>query len=255
LTEQATEQVWQGAEQLRPLLVPIDDVEEWPGNPRRGNEEMIARSLDEFGQQKPIVVQASSKRIVAGNHTRKGAKRNGWTHIAAVVEEMDDATAEDYLLADNKSTDDATYDDRQLYAMVQNAADRGTLDRTLYSGDELDDLLATVQGAKETEQEETSADYAPPDDRWQQTETGEHTRAGSTGAGKETRLLLNEEDHEKFGTYIRILRSEWGTAGLVETILRSLSESVERVRNEVPTEHEPAEHRHPEGDEPEEAPL
>ena len=238
MPSQVIEVIWQGPEALRVLLVPIDEVEEWPGNPRRGNEEMIARSLDEYGQQKNIRVQASTHRIVAGNHTRRAAQRLGWTHIAAVVEEMDDETARDYLLADNKSTDDATYDDGDLLAMLQSAADSGTLDRTLYSGDELDDLLAN-QGGKETEQEETGAGYAPPDERWETDDEGNLRRSGSTGSIKEIRLVFDQESYEKFTTRLRMLRNEWGTAGVIETIERAIDECVGQVRSEVETEEAP----------------
>lgn len=226
-----TDIVWRGAEQLRPLLVPIDELEEWPGNPRRGDEEKIARSLDEFGQQKNIRVQSSTRRIVAGNHTRRSAKRLGWTHIAAVVEEMDDDVARDFLLADNKSTDDASYDEGELLALVQESADAGTLDRTLYSGDELDDLLVG-QGGKEAEYQETGAEHAPDDERWGTNEDGEPQRIGSTGPIREIRLVFDQEGYEKFGTYIRMLRAEWGTAGIIETVLRAVEEAARKQEPE-----------------------
>jgi len=229
-TEQAKQFTWMGAEQLKPLLIPIEEVQPFPGNPRRGNVQAIARSLDTFGQQKPIVVQASTRYVVAGNHTRLGAIENGWTHIAAVVEEMDDETARDYLLADNKSTDDASYDSGELLTMLQSAANSGTLDRTLYTGDDLDDLLAT-QGGQETEDERTNAEHAPADDRWVEGEEGLQ-RSGSTGAVREVRLVFDVESYEKFHTNLRILRSEWGTAGLIETVERAVEYSVEQVRGE-----------------------
>ena len=51
---------------LRSLVVPIESVTLHPNNARRGNVDAVAASLARFGQQKPIVVQASTRYVVAG---------------------------------------------------------------------------------------------------------------------------------------------------------------------------------------------
>jgi hypothetical protein len=61
------------APQLHSLIVPIDSVTLHPNNPRRGDVEAVAASLARFGQQKPIVVQASTGYVVAGNHLRRSS--------------------------------------------------------------------------------------------------------------------------------------------------------------------------------------
>ena len=84
---------------LESLCVPIESLERHPRNPRVGDVEAVAASLRRFGQQKPIVVQASTRYVVAGNHLLEAALRLGWTEIAANVVELDDATATAYMLA------------------------------------------------------------------------------------------------------------------------------------------------------------
>jgi ParB-like chromosome segregation protein Spo0J len=65
----------------------------------------VAASLRRFGQQKPIVVQASTRFVVAGNHLVRAAQALGWTEIAANIVDLDDATAVAYMLADNRTAD------------------------------------------------------------------------------------------------------------------------------------------------------
>lgn len=98
------------APELAPLARDIWEFKVHPKNVRRGNIDAIARSLQMYGQQKPIVVQESSGFIVAGNHVYQAAHRLGWQTIAASVVPMDDETAMGYLLADNRASDLATYD-------------------------------------------------------------------------------------------------------------------------------------------------
>ena len=126
---------------LRDLRIPIDSVSPFPGNPRQGDVGSIAESLRRFGQQKPIVVQASSRYIVAGNHLWHAAKALSWGEIAANVEDMDDRTAEAYLIADNRTSELGSYDEDALGEMLRKIAREGNLKGTGYDGDDVDDFL------------------------------------------------------------------------------------------------------------------
>ena len=48
---------------------------------------------------------ASHRQSDTGNHIARAARDLGWAHLAAVVVELDDAAANAYLLADNRSSD------------------------------------------------------------------------------------------------------------------------------------------------------
>ena len=106
---------------LRPLAIEIDLLDPLPGNPRVGDVEAIAASLDAFGQVKPVVVRHKGDGryvILAGNHTTEAARALGWTHIAAVVgDDMDDTQAAAFALVDNQVADLA-YTDADLLAEV-----------------------------------------------------------------------------------------------------------------------------------------
>ena len=55
----------------------IDTLLPFPNNPRRGNVKKLRESLEANGQYKPIVVQASTRYILAGNHLWQAAKELG----------------------------------------------------------------------------------------------------------------------------------------------------------------------------------
>ena len=85
-------------------IVPIDSVFEDPANARVHSEKQIqdiAKSLDRFGQQYPLVV-TNDKIIRKGNGTHRAAKFLGWETIAIVWSTLDDYEARAYGIADNK---------------------------------------------------------------------------------------------------------------------------------------------------------
>jgi ParB-like chromosome segregation protein Spo0J len=130
---------------LRDLRIDIDSVAPFPGNPREGDVGAIAESLRRFGQQKPIVVQSSTRYIVAGNHLWKAAKALGWSEIAANVAEMDDRTAEAYLIADNRTSELGSYDEEVLAGLLRKLAEEGNLAATGYDGEDVDEFLRRIE--------------------------------------------------------------------------------------------------------------
>lgn len=131
---------------LKQYAVPIDSVTPHPTNPRRGDVAAIAKSLETNGQYKPIICRTGDRTILAGNHTYAAALRLGWTEIAASFVDVDDQEAMRILLADNRHSDLATYDDfalADLLVEVQ-ATDIG-LEGTGWTDPDLADLLADAE--------------------------------------------------------------------------------------------------------------
>ena len=135
---------WYGSPDLQPLLVPVDEVSPWPGNPRQGDIGAISKSLERFGQTKPIAVQLSSGHIVAGNHAWHAARALGWTHIAVAKNALTDADATAYLVADNRTEELGTYDFQTLGSLLAQLAREDNLEGTGYSADDVDDLLKSL---------------------------------------------------------------------------------------------------------------
>jgi hypothetical protein len=128
--------------------IDIDTVHPHPRNVRQGDIGAITQSLQAHGQYRPITYQKSTGRILAGNHTWKAAKALGWTQIVASAVVCDDEQALKILLVDNRSSDLATYDDKELMELLKELSQNDPLlEGTLFDGDDLDDLVFKLEGS------------------------------------------------------------------------------------------------------------
>ena len=145
---------------LEPLATPIGRLQLMPGNPRRGNVDAVAASLEAFGQRKPVVALRDGT-VIAGNHTLQAAARLGWDKIAVVWVDDDDATAKAYSLADNRTAELGGYDDSLLADLIAEvaAADESLLAATAWTTDDLDELLDRL-GESGTQLDDP--DHVPP---------------------------------------------------------------------------------------------
>jgi hypothetical protein len=105
-------------------------------NARKGNISGIAESLEEFGQHRPVVVQKSTKKIIAGNHLYKAAKALGWSHVDVFYVDDDDKKALRRSLADNVIGDTAKWEESLLSELLLEAGpvpgyDQEMLDKLL----------------------------------------------------------------------------------------------------------------------------
>jgi len=141
--------------------LPITSVKPHPRNVRQGDIGAISRSLKAHGQYRPIVVQRATGLILAGNHTYKAAAALGWSEIEATLVDCDDDEATRILLADNKSSDLASYNDSLLAELLREiAATDAGLDGTLYDGDDLDQIISDVNADAEMQDSITTGALA-----------------------------------------------------------------------------------------------
>ena len=107
---------------LRYLAKPVELFTPDPANARMHgakNKAAIAGSIEEFTQRTPIVVRRSNMMIEKGNGTWEQAVALGWTHIAAVICDDDEARAAAYALADNRSSDLSAWAEDNLSATLR----------------------------------------------------------------------------------------------------------------------------------------
>jgi len=121
-------------------IVAINSLKGYDKNPRKGDVKAIAESLEINKQYRPIVVQLSTKKILAGNHTWQAAKHLGWTEIAVNFVDVDDIAAKRIVLADNRTNDLADYDGKILAELLR---DLGSADGTGYSAADME-LIVTA---------------------------------------------------------------------------------------------------------------
>jgi hypothetical protein len=132
---------------IKHQTIDIDSIQAHPKNVRQGDIGAISESLKAHGQYRPIVVDERTNQILAGNHTWKAAKALGWSQIqASIIETKDDDEALRILLADNRTTDLASYDEAELANLLKDLAntDEGLIG-TAFDGDALDQLLMDLE--------------------------------------------------------------------------------------------------------------
>lgn len=130
--------------------VPLKGLKYYHQNPRRGNIEKVAESLKANGQFKPIVVNRGTltgrkNEILAGNHTCKAARSLGWRKLNVTWVDVDEEHARRIVLADNGSTDDATYDVQILAELLEEQKKTvGNLVGTTYADEVLEKLRVEI---------------------------------------------------------------------------------------------------------------
>lgn len=219
--------VWEGADQLREWLVPVHDLERYPGNPRRGQVSEIAKSLARFGQVRPVLTDGH--RIVAGNHTYLAALELGWSHVAAVPNAFkSDDEARAYLLADNRLPELGEYDQTELTAMLEELEQSGRWDGTGYALDDLEDLRAAHDGATVMDEGGFEGTFAV--DPAELARRAAQLAAGNTM--KEVVLMLTGEVAPQWDADLRVLKKEYGDGGVSELVERAVAEQVSRAEGD-----------------------
>ncbi len=115
-----------------------------PSNPRQGDVGAIIQSIEANGWYGTLVAQISSGHVLAGNHRLQAAIHCGLDRVPVHWVDVDDDTAYRILLADNRTTDLATYDEHALADLLVEMGKTGNLDGTGYDGDDLDSLLTDL---------------------------------------------------------------------------------------------------------------
>jgi ParB-like chromosome segregation protein Spo0J len=144
-------------EGLRPLAVPIDGLRTMAGNPHHADTEALMRSWAKFGQRRPLVARRDAKNkltgeVIAGNHGLEVARRLGWTQVAVLWVEDDDATAKAWAVTDNH-TGTLGYEDPKLLSellLSLRVSDAELFASTAYSNADLIELLTELEGEEES---------------------------------------------------------------------------------------------------------
>ena len=122
--------------------ISVDKLRCHPANPREGDVGAVWESIEQNGFFGALVVQKSSGHVLAGNHRLLAAREAGMDEVPVIYVDVDDEHAMRILLADNRTSDIATYDGEGLADLLEHLAstDDG-LAGTGYDGDALDELL------------------------------------------------------------------------------------------------------------------
>jgi ParB-like chromosome segregation protein Spo0J len=106
---------------LDPLLEPIHGVKRHPENAWQGDVDAIVESMQANGVYRPIIVQASTSYILAGNHTWEALLHENQRLAPILRIDVDDTTARRILLADNRTAQRGRYDEADLVSLLRQA--------------------------------------------------------------------------------------------------------------------------------------
>tara|TARA_Y100000004_G_scaffold120579_1_gene135539 strand:+ start:877 stop:1509 length:633 start_codon:yes stop_codon:yes gene_type:complete len=120
-------------------------LEVHPDNPRQGDIGAIVTSIENNGWFGTLVAQRSTRQVLAGNHRLQAAIALEMQDVPVYWVDVDDAEAKRILLADNRVSDLATWDDTILVSLLESLANDDALLGSGYDGDDLDALLYDAQ--------------------------------------------------------------------------------------------------------------
>lgn len=129
------------------MLVDINEVVPWEGNPRSGDLEVLKASIIKNGFYQPVVVQRSTNIVLAGNHRRAALIELGATQIPVLYVDADDVQATRLALADNRTSDLAFYDDEALFELLDSLMNADNLEGTGYDRNAYELLLQGVEAS------------------------------------------------------------------------------------------------------------
>ncbi|PVD04471.1 ParB N-terminal domain-containing protein [Streptomyces sp. CS014] len=192
--------------------VDITSVTTHPENARLGDINAIAESLRINGQFRPLVVDAATGHVLAGNHTLRAARDVlGWQEIGiSRINVRDEEHARRILLADNRIGELGGYDDAALAELLNALAEGSGLEGTGYDDGALEELLLRLEEAEEEIEE-----IAPTEAAYAETEDEEKARQGVLDSHKtleaqglaELIVVLNVETKRKLIDDLDALRN------------------------------------------------
>jgi ParB-like chromosome segregation protein Spo0J len=116
-----------------------------PENPRQGDVGAIVTSIEKNGWFGTLVAQRKTRQVLAGNHRLQAAIALEMDSVPVYWVDVDESEAKRILLADNRTSDLATWDDTILVTLLEALATNDELLGSGYDGDDLDALLYEAQ--------------------------------------------------------------------------------------------------------------
>jgi len=126
------------------MKIKISELKYYPKNARQGDVGAIAESIKELGQFRSVVVNKNNNEILAGNHTVMAMEMLGYDEVNVEFVDVDEKTAKKIVLADNRISDLASYNDNDLAELLKEVAQDSGLSGTGFDDDDLDALLKEI---------------------------------------------------------------------------------------------------------------
>lgn len=134
-----------------------------PENARKHGDadvDAIARSLSQFGQQTPLVIDSTGT-IAKGNGTYMAATKLGWQTVECIETSLSGAALRAYAIADNRTAELSSWDNDRLLEQLQGFEDAALQAATGYDEPALLKLLAEFGNPEDLP--ELAPELAEPD--------------------------------------------------------------------------------------------
>lgn len=123
-------------------LVAVDELKVHPKNPNQGDVGAIIESIDVNGFFGALIVQLSTKFVLAGNHRLLAAMHHGVEEVPVIWVDVDDEQANRILIAEQHLARMGQNNEPMLAELLTQLAMSPTgLAGTGYDGDDLDAML------------------------------------------------------------------------------------------------------------------
>lgn len=140
---------------------PLDALLPHPMNPRKGNVDKIVESIKVNGFYGVIVAQKSTKYILAGNHRWQAARHLDLASVPVMWIDCTDAEAKRIMLADNRMSDLAGYNQDSLQDLLRSVVSDGDLRGT---GFDMKDIQTLIDDVADEPNEKRKRNLNPFDD-------------------------------------------------------------------------------------------
>jgi ParB-like chromosome segregation protein Spo0J len=135
-----------------------------PQNPRlhsRKQVRQIAKSIASFGFNVPVLIDAQQS-VIAGHGRVLAAKELGWTEVPVIaLEHLDAAQQRAFAIADNRLTENSTWDGRLLAAQLKELSIRDLSFDLEATGFDMGEIDFRIESLSEKPEAPDPADQLP----------------------------------------------------------------------------------------------
>ena len=221
-----------------------------PQNPRKHNSDnvnAIKKSIKEHGQVEPLVVQKSTKMVIAGNARLKVMRDLGFTEVKVALIDVDDTQARKLSISLNRSGELATWDESVLAKHLEELSLATNFDPEAlgFSNREMNELVAAFGGAIESLDFDDVPDEPTPatnfsdnntfegdyddDDSVDELPTPVTGEAPAVSNVRMIQMFLNDETITIFQDMVKYLGKHYGTTNITDTVFKAVEEQYNSV--------------------------